>query len=39
MMKPNLVVSTFRLFESVLYRIIYGDFKGIFKGLKRRLKI
>lgn len=31
-------VRFFRTIESITYRIIYGDFKGLLKGLKRRLK-
>lgn len=30
-------VKAYRLIESVLYRILYGDFKSLKKGLKRRL--
>lgn len=31
------VINTMRLMESIFYRIIYGDFKSLLKGLKRRL--
>lgn len=31
-------VRFFRTIESITYRIIYGDFKSIFKGLKRRIQ-
>ena len=31
-------VRFFRTIESITYRIIFGDFKSIFKGLKRRLQ-
>lgn len=32
------IVSYYRFFESIFYRLIYGDFKGLLRGLKRRLK-
>lgn len=38
LMNPNKIVSIFRKFESVLLRIIGGDFKSIQKGLKRRIR-
>lgn len=32
------LVKLYRTFESGFYRLIYGDFKGLLKALKRRLK-
>ncbi|SFB20766.1 hypothetical protein SAMN05660845_2029 [Flavobacterium swingsii] len=33
------LVNLYRLFESISYRVLDGDFKSIIKGLKRRLSI
>lgn len=32
------LVKLFRTFESIIYRIIYGDFKSIVSGFKRRIR-
>lgn len=32
------LVGIFRKFEIVIYRIIYGDFKGLFRGIKRQFR-
>ena len=30
-------VRSFRAIEAIIYRMVYGDFKGLVKGLKRRI--
>lgn len=36
LMRPNMLISLMRRIESVFLRVIYGDFKSLTKGIKRR---
>lgn len=38
LMRPNKFVGILRTFESVCLRLIGGDFKSVYRGLKRRLR-
>ncbi len=38
LMRPNKIISILDSIESILLRIIYGDFKSLKKGFERRIK-